>query len=657
MKPWLISPERPSAAQIALLDALFDRGLERLHLRLPEASEEEYARVIEAVAPLYRRRIVVHDHPRLVARYGLGGLHLPERVWRSAGKRPVLPEGCTLSASCHSLEDIAVMPFATDYCFLSPIFDSLSKEGYAGRFALDGLREQLRALKTPVVALGGITPGRLPALQQAGFAAAAMLGYLWQTEGQEQMRWEELATPIIICIGGMDPSAGAGVTADVRTAEAMGVRAYTVATAITYQGSDSYAGAQWLGSDQILRQIDALLRDMEPTVAKIGLIRDVDTLRRVVSHLKKLYPALRIVWDPVLRASAYGATDGEERFRSEDVAALSQIDFLTPNLPEARRLLGCEPDEEALLSFVKRSGMGLILKGGHAEGDIVTDRIVHDGGSEAFSLLRDGTEKHGTGCAHSTAFSSALAQGHDPVAAARMAQEYVCRLRNSASDRLGRHRVLRVAPFRRMAGEVDLQFITHAQPDLSVVEQVEAVCRMGVRWVQLRMKEATDEEMLRTARIARDICKHHGALFVVNDRVAIARQVDADGVHLGKEDMDIAQARKILGPDRIIGRTCNTIDDVRRAYADGADYAGIGPYRHTTTKQRLAPTLGIAGYEAIATAMQMEGIRLPAFAIGGIEDADVPLIRACGIQGIAVSGSLIDKIKKNKAGRAAQPHR
>ena len=123
--------------------------------------------------------------------------------------------------------------------------------------------------------------------------------------------------------------------------------------------------------------------------------------------------------------------------------------------------------------------------------------------------------------------------------------------------------------------------------------------------------------------------------------------MDADGVHLGKEDMAIVEARRILGSNKIIGLTCNTMEDVRRAYAEGADYVGIGPYRYTETKQRLAPVLGLEGYKAIAACMQTEGIRLPAFAIGGIEDADIPLIRDCGIGGIAVSGSLIRKIKKN----------
>ena len=647
MKPWLITPERLTSEQIGLLDHFFDRGLERLHLRLPGAGEEDYSQVIEAVAACYRRRVVVHDHPRLVGRYGLCGLHLPERVWKGMTDRPQLPDGCTVSASCHTIEDIESFPFRIDYCFLSPIFDSLCKVGYAGRFSSDSLGDRLQRLHLPVVALGGITPDRLPQLRRAGFASAAALGYVWLVEGWELMRWQELCTPAVICVGGVDPSAGAGITADVRTAENMGVRAYTVATAITFQGSGSYRGERWVDSADIIRQIETLSAEMEPAVAKIGLIRDSDTLSLVVDCLKKVFPSIRIVWDPVLRASADNSAGQADRFNLEDITALSRIDFITPNLPEARHLLGCEPDDETLLDFYRRSGVGLVLKGGHAGESVVTDRIVYDDRCEALRLLRGGTEKHGTGCAHSTAFAAALALEQEPFTAAGMAQLYVSRLRERASGLLAMHKDLPVDPVVRLMSEIDLQFITHRQPDLSELEEAEAVCRMGVRWVQLRMKEASDEEMLHTACAVKAVCRHYGSLFVVNDRVAIARQVDADGVHLGQEDMEIVEARRILGSNKIIGCTCNTMEDVRRAYGEGADYVGIGPYRYTETKQRLAPVLGLEGYKSIAACMQTEGIRLPAFAIGGIEDADIPLIRDCGIGGIAVSGSLIRKIKKN----------
>jgi thiamine-phosphate pyrophosphorylase len=173
------------------------------------------------------------------------------------------------------------------------------------------------------------------------------------------------------------------------------------------------------------------------------------------------------------------------------------------------------------------------------------------------------------------------------------------------------------------------------------LQQVEAACRAGIRWIQLRMKFAPDGEMLDTARGAREICSRWGSKLIMNDRVGIVLEADADGVHLGKEDMPVREARRQLGKATIIGGTANTVEDVRERWKQGADYIGLGPYRFTTTKKNLSPILGVGGYRRILRQMRAEGMRLPVFAIGGIAMADaVPLIGA-GVDGIAVSGMLV----------------
>lgn len=173
------------------------------------------------------------------------------------------------------------------------------------------------------------------------------------------------------------------------------------------------------------------------------------------------------------------------------------------------------------------------------------------------------------------------------------------------------------------------------------VRQVEAACRAGVRWIQLRMKQASDEEVLAAARAARKICKDWDCTFIVNDGVNVAAEAGADGVHLGKQDMAVGEARRLLGEDAIIGGTANTIEDIREHWRQGADYIGLGPYRYTTTKKNLSPILGLEGYQRIMIQMKREGIHLPVVAIGGIgaEDA-IPLWEA-GLHGIAFSGMLV----------------
>ena len=160
--------------------------------------------------------------------------------------------------------------------------------------------------------------------------------------------------------------------------------------------------------------------------------------------------------------------------------------------------------------------------------------------------------------------------------------------------------------------------------------------------MQLRMKDATDDEVRPIAIEAQRLCRENGATFIIDDRVALVKELHADGVHLGKEDMPIAEARQILGDDYIIGGTANTLDDVRRHYASGANYIGCGPFRFTTTKKRLSPILGLDGYKSIVEGMKREEIDLPIVAIGGITADDVPSILATGVTGIALSGAILN---------------
>lgn len=186
-----------------------------------------------------------------------------------------------------------------------------------------------------------------------------------------------------------------------------------------------------------------------------------------------------------------------------------------------------------------------------------------------------------------------------------------------------------------------LQFISHTTPTLSYLDGIRLALEGGCRWVQLRMKGATDAEVEPIARETQSLCRKQGATFIIDDRVELVKKLQADGVHLGKGDMPIAEARRILGDAYIIGGTANTLDDVVRHYHDGADYVGCGPYRFTTTKERLAPILGIEGYERIINGMRSQGFDIPVVAIGGITTADIPTILQTGVKGIAISGTIL----------------
>ena len=186
-----------------------------------------------------------------------------------------------------------------------------------------------------------------------------------------------------------------------------------------------------------------------------------------------------------------------------------------------------------------------------------------------------------------------------------------------------------------------LQFITHFTEKYTYLDSARLALEGGCRWVQLRMKGATDDEVRPVAREVQRLCRARGATFVIDDRVHLARELRADGVHLGKNDMPIGAARELLGPGFLIGGTANTFADVESHASAGADYIGCGPFRYTATKQNLAPLLGLEGYRAILARMRAAFISLPLVAIGGIEASDIPALLETGVSGIALSGSIL----------------
>lgn len=156
------------------------------------------------------------------------------------------------------------------------------------------------------------------------------------------------------------------------------------------------------------------------------------------------------------------------------------------------------------------------------------------------------------------------------------------------------------------------------------------------------MKGASSSAIIEKGKQIAAMCREYGATFILDDHVELVEATGADGVHLGKNDMPPEQARTLLGPDRIIGATANTFEDIHKAVASGADYIGLGPFRFTTTKEKLSPMLGLSGYEEIMRRCREEGIRNDVVAIGGITVDDLPALMQTGISGVAVSGAILN---------------
>jgi thiamine-phosphate pyrophosphorylase len=182
-----------------------------------------------------------------------------------------------------------------------------------------------------------------------------------------------------------------------------------------------------------------------------------------------------------------------------------------------------------------------------------------------------------------------------------------------------------------------LHYITQDVAGFTHAQLAEFACKGGADWVQLRVKNKPYDEWLKIAEATKAVCQKYGAKLIINDNVQIAKEISADGVHLGKEDMNPKEARKILGNNFIIGGSSNSMEDVKRQMAYGCDYVGLGPFRFTTTREKLNPILG---FDGIQTITKQFGNKIPMIAIGGIKLEDIEPLMQTGIHGVAVSSGI-----------------
>ena len=185
-----------------------------------------------------------------------------------------------------------------------------------------------------------------------------------------------------------------------------------------------------------------------------------------------------------------------------------------------------------------------------------------------------------------------------------------------------------------------LQYITNTQCGKSIPEQVKAVLAGGCKWIQLRMKDASQEELLAMAKEIKVLTDEKEAFLIINDSVEVCRDANATGVHLGKMDTPPSKARMELGPLAVIGVTANTFDDIKAVRSLDIDYIGIGPYADTKTKENLSPVLGLGGISQLCNLMKEEEINIAHVAVGGVSPEDVEPLLEAGVDGIAVSGAI-----------------
>ena len=417
---------------------LLHSAVDLVHIRKPQASLHEVERLICQIPGEYRNRLVLHDHHQLAAKYQLHGIHLNSR-------NPLSPSGWqgSVSRSCHSLEEVKEWKAKCDYVSLSPVFDSISKQGYRAAFTTSQLA-QARAqgiIDHKVLALGGVTFSRLDEVLRMGFGGAMILGDAWKGNLQA----------VALTIAGSDPSAGAGIQQDLKTMTALGVYGATVITAVTSQNTTGVKAVLPMPAQAVASQLDAVLADLHVTAVKIGMIPDSATavaVARTLSAYRRVHDCT-IVYDPVMVS-----TSGRRLMDQSCVETVKSMLFplctlVTPNMPETECLLGRKADnKEAGLLLARQYHTPFLIKGGHGNtarnektSPVSVDWLCFpDGETTRYeSPMIDTPNLHGTGCTLSSAIASYLLKGEPLPEAVGHAKRFVtAAIERSKDMRIGR---------------------------------------------------------------------------------------------------------------------------------------------------------------------------------------------------------------------------
>lgn len=187
-------------------------------------------------------------------------------------------------------------------------------------------------------------------------------------------------------------------------------------------------------------------------------------------------------------------------------------------------------------------------------------------------------------------------------------------------------------------------FISQQTASKTHLAAIEEALQAGCKLVQLRVKNQPESVVLEMAKAAKDLCDQYNAKLIINDFPQVATSVNAWGVHVGLQDMPVSDVRAIVGSKMIVGGTANTFEHIQQRILEGVDYVGLGPFRFTTTKEKLSPVLGLEGYQRIMDQMRAAAFYTPIVAIGGILPDDVPGLRDAGVYGVALSGALTNAV-------------
>jgi hydroxymethylpyrimidine kinase / phosphomethylpyrimidine kinase / thiamine-phosphate diphosphorylase len=466
------------------------------------------------------------------------------------------------------------------------------------------------------------------------------------------------ARPIVWTVAGSDSGAGAGLQADLRAFDAFGVHGCSVVAAITAQNSTTVGRIEAVAPEMLDAQLAALADDMPPLAIKTGMLGSADNLRVLVKWidlLRERQPALAVVVDPVLRSTTGAAFADESLLEAYRRELLPRATLVTPNQNEAAALLGISPlnernDVEAAARALREMGCAaVVITGGDAGGAQSEDYVDAAYASGWLGLPRVATpHHHGTGCVYASSAAAALALGFVPVEAtviAKMATTHALRHAYPAGRGAGPVRpregfalhpgnlpafsipgVRNVPPFAPLS---DPALGLYAIVDSAA--WVRRVVDAGVRTVQLRIKDAHEPTLRSQVREAIAASRAAGAQLFINDHWQLAIDEGAYGVHLGQEDLAVADLGAIAHAGLRLGISTHAYWEVCRAWSLRPSYVACGPIH--PTKAKAMPWIP-QGNDNLAYWCSL--LDLPVVAIAGMDRERTVQAMQCGAAGVAL---------------------
>lgn len=458
---------------------------------------------------------------------------------------------------------------------------------------------------------------------------------------------------IVWTIAGSDSGGGAGIQADLKTIHSLGLHGCSVITAVTAQNSVGVQRASVLEPALVRAQLASLTEDLPPRAVKIGMAGDAAVMEEIAAALERL--AVPVICDPVMVATSGGVLLPTAERKALVEKLLPRATLLTPNLPEAEALLGRELKGDEALESAARDlrAMGpraVLIKGGHGSGTYSQDYYQDETRGFWLTSERVATEDvHGTGCTLSSAIASAVALGYELADALVIAKAFVTRgLRESYRLGAGPGPVAQLGwpeadlPWLSPSAAAGRERTRFPRPEESlgfypVVDRVEWLDRLlplGVKTVQLRVKDLEGEALRAEIAAAVERCNRYQARLFVNDYWRLALELGAHGVHLGQEDLEALSwedLRELEKSGILLGLSTHCYREVARALACRPSYIAIGPIYETTLKQMAFEPQGLE-----MLARWRRALDAPLVAIGGISLERAPSVLAMGVDSIAV---------------------